>query len=88
AEVLVILTDVEFAYLNYNQPDEEALERVTVDEAEAYLEEGHFARGSMKPKIEAGVEFVKQGGKKAVITSLDKVLEALDGNTGTTITTE
>lgn len=88
AEVLVILTDVEFAYLNYNQPDEEALERVTVDEAEAYLEEEHFARGSMKPKIEAGVEFVKQGGKKAVITSLDKVLEALDGNTGTTITTE
>ncbi|MBS3787090.1 carbamate kinase [Candidatus Bipolaricaulota bacterium] len=88
AEVLVILTDVEFAYLNYNQPDEEALGGVTVDEAEAYLEEGHFARGSMKPKIEAGTEFVRQGGEKAVITSLEKALEALDGNTGTIITSE
>lgn len=88
AEVLAILTDVEFAYLNYNQPDEEELGRITVDEAEAYLEEGHFAWGSMKPKMKAGIEFVRQGGEKAVITSLDKVLEALDGNTGTIITSE
>ncbi|MFP4201741.1 MAG: carbamate kinase [Candidatus Acetothermia bacterium] len=88
AEVLLILTDVENVYLNYNEVDQEALGRVTVDEVEDYLEEGHFARGSMKPKVEAGIEFVKQGGKKAVITSLNKVLEALDGNTGTTITSE
>ena len=82
----MILTDVENVYLNYNQPDEEALDQVTVEEARNYLEEGHFARGSMKPKVKAGIEFVESGGDKAVITSLSKVQEALDGNTGTTIT--
>ena len=86
AEVLLILTDVENVYLNYNQPDQERLGRVTVSEMKEYVEEGHFARGSMKPKVEAGIKFVEDGGKKAVITSLDKVLDALEGKTGTTIT--
>lgn len=86
AEVLLILTDVESVYLNYNEPDQESLDRVTVDEASDYLEEGHFSKGSMKPKVKAGIKFVESGGKKAVITSLDKVFEALDGETGTTIT--
>ncbi len=86
AEVLLILTDVESVYLNYNEPDQKALDQMTVNEANDYLEEGHFARGSMKPKVKAGIKFVESGGKKAVITSLDKVFEALDGETGTTIT--
>ena len=86
AEVLLILTDVENVYLNYNQPNQERLGRVTVSEMKEYVEEGHFARGSMKPKVEAGIKFVEDGGKKAVITSLDKVLDALEGKTGTTIT--
>lgn len=86
AEVLLILTDVENVYLNYNKPDQKPLNRVTVDKASDYLEEDHFSRGSMKPKVKAGIKFVESGGKKAVITSLDKVFEALDGKTGTTIT--
>jgi len=86
AEVLLILTDVESVYLNYDKPDQKALARMTVDEAKEYLEGGHFARGSMKPKVEAGIKFVESGGNKAVITSLDKVFEALEGETGTTIT--
>jgi carbamate kinase len=86
AEVLLILTDVENVYLNYNGSDEKPLGRVTVDEISGYLEDGHFARGSMKPKVKAAIKFVESGGKKAVITSLDKVLEALKGKTGTTIT--
>lgn len=86
AKLLVILTDVENVYLNYNEPDQEALDQVTIKEARDYLEEGHFARGSMKPKVKAGIEFVESGGEKAIITSLSKLQEALDGKTGTTIT--
>lgn len=86
AKVLLILTDVENVYLNYNEPDQKKLNHVTVDEASTYMEEGHFSRGSMKPKVKAGMKFVESGGKKAVITSLDKVFEALEGQTGTTIT--
>ncbi len=86
AEILMILTEVEKVYINFNKPDQKALSELTVEEAEKYIEEGHFAPGSMLPKVNAAVKFVKERpGKIAIITSLDKAVEALAGKTGTSI---
>ncbi len=86
ADILMILTEVEKVSLNFNKPNQEDLNAITVDEARQYIEEGHFAPGSMLPKMQAAVNFVKDNpGKKAIITSLSKALEALDGKTGTMI---
>lgn len=85
ADYLVILTDVEFVYLNFNTPQQKALEEITVNELKKYLEEGHFAKGSMLPKAKAAINFVEKGGKKAIITSIEKMQEALKGETGTHI---
>ena len=85
ADYFLILTDVEKVYLNYKKPDQQALDRVPVAEAEKYLEQGHFLMGSMGPKIQAAIRFVRWGGKAAIITSLDKALDALHGKTGTHI---
>jgi carbamate kinase len=86
AETFVILTAVEFAYLNYKGPGEKALTHVTVAEMKKYMNEGHFAEGSMRPKIEASLKFLENGGKKVVITSTSHCLAALRGKTGTHIT--
>ena len=86
ADILMILTEVEKVFLNFNKPDQVELNQITVAEAEKYIEEGHFAPGSMLPKIQASVNFVKNNpGKRAIITSLNKSLEALEGKTGTII---
>ncbi len=86
ADILMILTEVEKVSLNFNKPDQKDLDNITVAEAEKYIAEGHFAPGSMLPKIQAAVNYVKGNpGKKAIITSLFKSLDALDGKTGTTI---
>lgn len=85
ANILVILTAVEKVYINFNKPNQKALDKITVKEAKNYLEEGHFAPGSMKPKIQAAINFIEAGGKKVVITSTDKLVDALNGKTGTTI---
>ncbi len=86
ADVLLILTEVEKVCLNFNKPDQKDLNQITVEEAEKYIDEGHFAPGSMLPKVQAAVSFVKQNpGKKAIITSLFKAIDALDGKTGTVI---
>ena len=85
ADYLLILTDVERAYLDFGKPAQKALDRITANEAEEYLNEGHFGKGSMAPKIEAAVRFVRGKGKEAIITSLDKALDALQGKTGTRI---
>ena len=87
ADVLLILTGVKNVYINYNQPDEKALHKVTVEEMRRYMEEGHFAKGSMLPKIEAAVQFVEsKPGRTAVITSLDCAATGLSGDCGTIIT--
>ena len=86
AEILMILTDVEKAYINFHQENQEALGKITLSEARKYLEEGQFGKGSMGPKIEAACRFVEKGGKKSIITSLEKALFALNGKTGTIIT--
>lgn len=85
AEILLILTDVEKAALNYGKDNEMKLDEITVQEAERYIEGGHFGTGSMEPKVLAGVKFVRSGGKAAIISSLEKALPALHGETGTRI---
>ncbi len=86
ADALVILTAVEKVSINYNKPDQKDLDTLTVAEAKQYMAEGHFAPGSMLPKIEAAVKFVEsKPGRKSIITSLDKALEALEGKAGTTL---
>ena len=87
ADLLLILTAVEKVAINYRKENEKCLSSMTVKEAEAYMNEGQFAPGSMLPKVQACIAFAKsKKGRKAVITSLDKALEALDGKTGTSIT--
>jgi carbamate kinase len=85
ADTFMILTDVPKAYINYNKPNQEALGVVTVEELEGYQKEGHFKAGSMGPKVEACRRFVVNGGKNAIITSLDTALEALRGEAGTRV---
>ena len=76
---------VDNIYINYNQPDQKALEQISVAEAEEYIKEGHFAAGSMLPKIEAALDFVKGDDKrKAIITSIEN-LENIDKEAGTVI---
>ncbi len=87
ADTLVILTEVEKVSINYRKPDQRDLSLMSVEEAEGYIKEGHFAPGSMLPKIQAAVMFAKSNpGKKAIITSLYKAVEALEGKAGTVIT--
>jgi len=87
ADVLLILTEVEKVAINFKKPNHKDLDRITVEEAEKYIAEGHFAPGSMLPKIQAAVAFAKSNpGKRAIITSLYNAVEALEGKTGTVIT--
>ena len=87
ADKLMILTEVEKVAVNFNKPDQKDLDSMTLLEATKYIEEGQFAPGSMLPKVEAAMKFVRMyPDKKAIITSLDKAVEALAGKTGTVIT--
>lgn len=85
APIFMILTDVDQVKLHYKTPEEKGLSKITVEEAKRYHAEGHFAKGSMEPKVRAAIRFVEAGGEKAVITSLDKAVDALEGRAGTTI---
>jgi carbamate kinase len=85
ADILLILTEVEKVALNYRKPDQLELDHLSVADCERYITEGHFAPGSMLPKIQAGMMFAKIAGKQAIITSLEKAVEALKGETGTMI---
>ncbi len=84
-ENLIICTEVENVYLNFGKPDQTALRRLSLSEAEQYQSEGHFGAGSMGPKVAAMIDYVHHGGKRAFITSLEKVVEALAGKAGTEI---
>lgn len=86
ADTLVILTAVEKVAIRFGQADQQGLDDVSVAELEVYREEGHFARGSMLPKVEAAIRFVKgHPERSALITSLEKALDGLAGKTGTHI---
>ena len=84
ADIFMILTDVENAYINYGKANQEALKHITLQEAEKYVAEGHFSKGSMGPKMEAAIHFAKIGGE-AIICSLDKADLAMEGKSGTRI---
>ncbi len=87
ADMLIILTEVEKVAINFNKPDQKDLDHLTLAEAAQYIEEGQFPAGSMLPKVEAAMKFVRLfPNKKAIITSLDKAVDALKGETGTAIT--
>jgi carbamate kinase len=83
--LFVISTEVEMVYLNYKKPDQKTLSRITVEETKEYMAGGHFAEGSMKPKIQAAIDFLENGGEEVIITNPEHLLEAVDGKTGTHI---
>jgi carbamate kinase len=85
ADLFLISTSVERVALNYNQPDQVWLDHMTVEEALRFDAQGHFAPGSMKPKIEAVIDFLQRGGSQALITSADHIIDALAGRSGTWI---
>jgi len=85
ADLFVISTAVEKVAINFNTPDEKWLDQMTVAEAKQYIAEGHFAPGSMLPKVKAIIQYLENGGKKALITDPEHIGEALDGKTGTWI---
>jgi carbamate kinase len=85
ADRLVIATDVDAAVLRYGEPDAEPIGEVTVTTLREYAEAGHFASGSMGPKVEAVCRFVERSGKKAVITSLTNIVSGVRGSSGTIV---
>ncbi len=84
AKMLLILTDVPCAYMNYGKKNQKALNKISVKDVKKLLNEGHFPEGSMGPKIEAAVEFAEAGGE-AIITNFSSLREALRGKAGTTV---
>ena len=87
ADVLLILTEVEKVAIRFGKPDQQDLDSLSVEEAERYAQAGEFGKGSMLPKVEAAMAFAaSKPGRRAIITSLDRALDALDGKTGTVIT--
>ena len=85
ADVLIIATDVEGAAISYGTPDEMFLRKMSVAEGELYLSAGHFPAGSMRPKVEAALQFIRSGGNRAVICSIDCIEEAAAGSAGTEV---
>lgn len=85
AELLLISTAVEKIAINFKKPNQQDLDRLTVAQAQKYIEEGHFAEGSMLPKVQAAIRFLKAGGKQALITDPPNLTRALAGKTGTWI---
>ena len=85
ADTFIISTSIDAVYLDFGKEKQKALRRATLPEIKRYLAEGHFKPGSMKPKIEAIIQFLEGGGKKAIITAPENLLKAVKGEAGTTI---
>jgi len=85
ADTLIVATDISKVSLNFNTPDQINLDRISVVEAKKYLQEGHFAEGSMGPKIRASIQFLENGGESVVICPPGKITAALEGKAGTVI---
>ena len=85
ADLLVISTGIEKVYINFAKPDQKGLDTITVKEAKKYIDEGHFAPGSMLPKVQAAITFLENGGKEAVITDPKHLRKAALGQSGTHI---
>ncbi len=86
ADLLFILTNVEYIYINYNTPQEKALKNIKIDELKKYYDKGYFPTGSMGPKVLSAIRFFEAGGKKVIISSVEKGWDAFKGRTGTQIT--
>ena len=86
ADTLIVSTAIDAVYLNFGEKSQKSLRRVSLAEIKRYLKEGHFKPGSMRPKIEAVIEFLEASGEKAIITSPENLLKAVKGELGTTIT--
>lgn len=84
-EMIIFLTDVDYVYYDYGKSNQNPIKNLTVKDAIRYLNENQFKEGSMKPKIEASIEFLKKGGERVLITSPEKLNLALQGKTGTVI---
>jgi carbamate kinase len=83
ADKFVILTDIDGAYINFGKPNQKKIEKIRAEELKKYVEEGHFAEGSMLPKILATIRFVENGGKEAIIAELSQLVQAINGKAGT-----
>ena len=79
----IISTAVEKVSVNFGQPDQRDIDEMTVAEAQEYMAQGHFAPGSMKPKIQSAIDFIEAGGQRVIITTPDRILDAVHGKTGT-----
>jgi carbamate kinase len=86
ADTFIISTAIDAVYLNFGEKNQTPLRQATLPEIKVFLEEGHFKPGSMKPKIESIIEFLENGGRKAIITCPENLLKAFKGESGTTIT--
>lgn len=86
ADTFIISTAIDSVYLNFGKENQKPIRRATLAEIKQYLKDGHFKPGSMKPKIEAIIEFLEGGGQKTIITSPENLLKAIRGETGTTVT--
>ena len=84
-DLFIISTDADQAYLNYKKDNQQGIRKATADEMQKYFDEGHFAPGSMGPKVESAIKFIKNGGKKAIITTYEFLMDALDEKAGTHI---
>ena len=82
-DLFIISTDADQVYVNYKKPDMKGLRHTTTEELQKYYDEGHFPAGSMGPKVESVIRFIKNGGKKAIITSFECLMEALEEKAGT-----
>ena len=85
AQEYYIITDIDQVYKDYNTPQQSPINQMTDTEAKQLQEEGHFQQGSMWPKIRSAIHFLKHHGKKAIITNIENIQDAIDGNAGTTI---
>jgi len=86
ADELIILTATDYVCLHYGTPNQKAIREISVAELKKYHNEGHFPPGSMGPKVEAAIQFLENGGKRTIITSIDNTREAVTGTVGTIIT--
>lgn len=84
-DLFIISTDTDRVYLDFKSPNRKGIDNASADEMEEWAEEGHFAPGSMGPKVESVIRFLRNGGKKSIITSYEYLMDALDGKAGTTI---
>ncbi|MFC2131680.1 carbamate kinase [Bacteroidota bacterium] len=84
-DLFIISTDTDQAYLNFKKENQIGIKTASVDEMQKYFDEGHFAPGSMGPKVESAIKFIRDGGKKVIITSYEFLMDALDEKAGTHI---